>query len=354
MKTGANLPLISILQINLMNYKRKTELWVGFFLLLGLIMATIMVVSLGKVSDYFKDTYTIDVVFKNASGILKGSEVRLGGARIGKVTSTPSLTMDGNAVSLDITMDKNVRLQKGSTIKTATLNLLGDKYIEITPPPESTDTYLQDGETVYGQNSEDIDKIKDNLSTISDKAIILMNGMQATINDFKRTSQGFAEMSERVNAGVLNDENMKNLAVMMKNLAQASDNVVKTSEELPSVLSDFRDTAKNIKEASLDVKEVVNRIDERVAGLDPAIKQVEPTILAMKQTAESMDKTMKDIRKGDGFLGALIYDKEMKVALQDFIRHLRAQGLLRYKNQEAEDALNDYSKRAQMEGPRRY
>lgn len=337
-----------------MKQNYKTELWVGLFLFIGLILAIIMVVNLGKFSDKMKDTYTIEAVFKNAAGIINGSEVRLGGARIGKVSSTPKLTPNGDAVSLDITMNKDIHLQQGSEIKIATLNLLGDKYIEITPPKEPTTSYIDPGDVIYGTSGDDLDKIKENLADISTRTIDLMDKLQKTVGEFEVATKEFTVMAKHINEGVLNEQNTKNFSLVMSNVAEASGNLVKASEDIPGAIDDFKDTAENIKEASVDIRSLVGRVNDKITDLEPSIKLVEPTILALKESADGMQSTIKDLKKGDGILGALLYDKSMKVDIQDFIRHLRAQGLLRYKNPEAENELNQYIERKGMQGPRRY
>ena len=68
-----------------MNSDRKTELLVGLFLFVGLLLSGLVVIKFGKVRDYFQGTYMKRVRFDDATGIRIGSPVALGGQRVGKV-----------------------------------------------------------------------------------------------------------------------------------------------------------------------------------------------------------------------------------------------------------------------------
>jgi ABC-type transporter Mla subunit MlaD len=72
--------------------ERRTEFVVGLFLFIGLILLGALIVQFGRFGDRVRGHYPITVVFDDASGLIKGSEVRMGGARIGKVEEHPELT----------------------------------------------------------------------------------------------------------------------------------------------------------------------------------------------------------------------------------------------------------------------
>ncbi len=335
-----------------MQSKKRTELWVGLFLLLGLLLLTVVAIRLGKFTSRMQESYTINVVFRNAAGIIKGSEVRLGGAKIGKVASTPVLTPGGDAVELKLELEKGINLQQGSVIQAATLNLLGDKYIEITPPTVSTNNFIAPGKTVYGDSGDDLETIKANVATISQQTIVLLRRVELAMGDMQAAAKGFADMSHKINEGVLSAENLKNMSAALDNIAKTSANLEMASRGVPATLDNIRETSLNIKTTSTDIHNLVVKVDKKVDELEPAFKAINPTLASLKNTSEKLDRTVSDIRKGEGIFGAMIYDKKLKLDIRDFVSHLRAQGLLRYKNPEAEKEILDLRDRAKMEGPR--
>ncbi|RYG15554.1 hypothetical protein EON82_26095, partial [bacterium] len=73
---------------------KKTELWVGLFVFIGLALLGALIIQFGRFGDKLDGKYKIMVVFDDASGLIKGSEIRMGGARIGKVADHPELISD--------------------------------------------------------------------------------------------------------------------------------------------------------------------------------------------------------------------------------------------------------------------
>src|SRR5256885_11567797 len=69
------------------NQSEKTlELKVGAFVVVGLAVLAALVVQFGRVGEGFKTYYGLTVRFPDASGLLKGSDVLLAGAKIGRVS----------------------------------------------------------------------------------------------------------------------------------------------------------------------------------------------------------------------------------------------------------------------------
>jgi len=86
--------------------------------------------------------YTVTAKFSNASGISLGSDVRIGGIKVGVVSG---LTLDPSSynavVSLQVRNDTKV--PKDSSASIVSSGLLGEKYIQVTPG--SDDKMLADG-----------------------------------------------------------------------------------------------------------------------------------------------------------------------------------------------------------------
>ena len=55
----------------------------------GLAILAALVVQFGRLGEGFKTYYDLTVHFADASGLLKGSDVLLGGAKIGRVSGQP-------------------------------------------------------------------------------------------------------------------------------------------------------------------------------------------------------------------------------------------------------------------------
>jgi len=86
------------------NRDPRTETKVGLFVLFGLAVVAVTVVYFGRLGQGLQKFYDLEVDFPNASGLLAGSDVLLGGARIGYVAKPPRVlpAMQGVAVELKI------------------------------------------------------------------------------------------------------------------------------------------------------------------------------------------------------------------------------------------------------------
>ncbi len=80
--------------------KSNNETWVGIFLLGGIGVICTLILFFGEVKEYFQPTYSLTIEFPDASGLLKGSDVYLSGAIIGKVTSDPEPVPDKQLVDV--------------------------------------------------------------------------------------------------------------------------------------------------------------------------------------------------------------------------------------------------------------
>jgi phospholipid/cholesterol/gamma-HCH transport system substrate-binding protein len=104
---------------------RKTELWVGVFVFIGLALLGGLIVQFGRFGDRMRGKYQFVVVFDDASGLIKGSEIRMGGARIGKVAEHPELNANVK-VQVTMSVDDAIRIPENSMIQIASATLLGN------------------------------------------------------------------------------------------------------------------------------------------------------------------------------------------------------------------------------------
>jgi phospholipid/cholesterol/gamma-HCH transport system substrate-binding protein len=86
--------------------------------------------------------YTVNAHFANASGISLGSDVRIGGIKVGVVSN---LTLDPQTYDaiVDLQMNNDTKIPADSSASIVSSGLLGDKYIQLTPGGD--DTMLNEG-----------------------------------------------------------------------------------------------------------------------------------------------------------------------------------------------------------------
>lgn len=104
-----------------------------------------------------KDGYSISATFDKIDGISVGSDVRIGGIKIGSVTGQKLDTKTYRAV-LELSIKKDVQLPTDSSAEISSEGLLGGKYVNLTPG--AMDEFLQTGDEIeFTQSSVNIEQL---------------------------------------------------------------------------------------------------------------------------------------------------------------------------------------------------
>jgi len=157
--------------------KMSQEIRVGLFIFVGLVLAFIVVFSIGSKNQLFREQYTLFTNFRDVGGLMVGAPIRLAGVEVGSVSRIWFLT-DRNkrlvGVELKVNSDVQERIHEDSTATIQTMGILGDKYIAITmgspdQPVLQNGDFLTSIETVelYAY-LERADKIVDNIENITE------------------------------------------------------------------------------------------------------------------------------------------------------------------------------------------
>lgn len=315
-----------------MNQKLKPETWVGIFLIAGILMILGVILGFGNIKTSQEQTYPINIIFKDSAGLIKDSQIRLGGVTVGKVTKAPELLPSGNEVMLEASIQRDVKIQVGSVFRIDMQNILGDKYIDIVPPSPPTDQYIQPHETIIGQAESDISKLKNNAVVASEEILAILKRIEknsgniddALIN-ISEAAKGLSKTSQLINDGLLDQENIQYVKGMLKNMDL-------TGKELPGLMEETRTSMAAMKETIRDARGIIAGVEGQMKKLDPAVQEIPATLTALRKASEHIASVTADARKNQGFLGLLLYDARFRANAQEFIRNLRDYGILRYRN----------------------
>ncbi len=131
------------------------ETFIGF-VVLGI--AAFFLIYTYKLQDKeITEEYNLSCTFQSVDGIIKGSDVDIGGIIIGKVESLVLDPVTYNAI-LTLSIDKKVKIPTDSRAAITSTGFLGGKYVSITPGGD--DTYLEDGAQIkYTQSSINLESL---------------------------------------------------------------------------------------------------------------------------------------------------------------------------------------------------
>jgi phospholipid/cholesterol/gamma-HCH transport system substrate-binding protein len=279
---------------------RGLELKVGIFVAVGFSILAALVVQFGRLGEGFKTYYDLTVHFADASGLLKGSDVLLGGAKIGRVAEPPRLVAAGRGVDVSLRIYDYAKVATGSSFTIGSTGLLGDRFVAITPPAEKPTAYIAPGARVEGAREKGLDDITKEGG--------------ALIKDLRGTVGKIDTAVSRLNDQALSQANMDHLK-------ETFDNLSKTSAAL--------------SESSKKIDGVIEKADGTMGSAKEAADKVQLAVSDARKTIQSAGRILDEATSGDGLLAMLLTDEEMANNLRTLISNLRRHGVLFYRDSAA-------------------
>lgn len=273
------------------------------------------------------DKYEVTAQFANASQVVKGNQVVVGGAPVGSVTDI-GLDADGQAL-ITFTVDSEYApLRRGTTatVRSTSLSSVAGRQIQLTVPPANSNAEpIEDGgvldqsETV---TAVDVDEIFNTLDT-------------KTVKDFKRVIQGFERSYEGVapqaNEGfrymnplfstsrqVFHELNADQPALerllvdgarFSGALAERSDdisNLIGNANRMMNAIGDRREQLaaglrlfptfmRNANTAFVNLRAALDDLDPLVIASRPAVEELGPFLDQLRSTARVSVPTVRDL-----------------------------------------------------------
>lgn len=274
---------------------RGTQIKVGIFILIGLATVGMMVVYFGRLGEGFSSYYNVKVEFTNASGLLRGSEVLLAGAKVGRITNEPTILPDMRGVYVDVRILDQVKIPVGSKFSIGSSGLLGDKYIEIALDRGGVEKgFIKSGDILKGSESG---------GGIAEMA----DGAGELIADLRTTVGNINAVVKKLDSTILSKDELASISATMKNLETATGRIADASKQFDTTMTSGKVTMDSAKKAA----------DE------------------LQHTLSAIHKLVEQAKSGSGVLGTLISNREMANNLRALVLNLRKHGVLWYKDTSA-------------------
>ena len=297
------------------------EIKVGLFVFIGLVIIACMAVQFGRVGQGLSKFYTLTVDFPNASGLVKNADVQLSGARIGVVAEEPkAIRGQIGSVPVKLKIREDIELPRGCYFFIGSSGLLGDKSVVVALPtgfdaskfdPQDASKIIPHDSTVHGTQIADINE----LTNKGDKN---MEKLAATLDELKETL-------EKVQNGVLNNENMDNLKETFASLKTTTDNIAKASTKIDSIMTGAQSAVDSAKETFAEAKETMGSING-------AATDVRSVVAEARGVVQSSQTVLKAAQTGQGTLPMLLGNREVADNLRAVIANIRKHGLLFYRD----------------------
>lgn len=303
--------------------ERKIQIRVGLFTLLGLVLIGAMVTYFGRLGEGMKSFYEIEVRYPNASGLLRGADVLMAGAKVGKVSSGPDILPDGDGVSVGLKIYDGVEIPLNSTFTIGSSGLLGDRFVDVTMPPRTNqEPPVQPGGIIEGQRETGISELAGE------------GGLM--LSDVREAVQRISKVVKRLDEELLTTGTLEEVRQSISNLRSTSESLKGSVGKFDSLLVDtsgkvdvFLSTA---TEAVAEGKTAMQTAQEAANEGKKLMITATAAATELQTTAGEMRKIVQDTRKGRGLLGALLTDQDLADNVRALISNLRSHGVLFYKD----------------------
>jgi ABC-type transporter Mla subunit MlaD len=303
------------------NEQKGLELKVGVFVFIGLAIIASMAIQFGRVGQGLSKFYSITVAFSNASGLVKNADVQLGGARIGVVAEEPKVVPGQiGHIPVKLNIREEIVLPRGCFFFIGSSGLLGDKSVVVGLPtgfdaskfdPSNTAQVIQPETTVEGTQLADINE----LTNKGDKN---MEKLTAALDELKGTLQ-------KINGGVLNDDNMNNLKSSFESIKTSTDNIARASGKIDGIISGAQSAVDSAKETFAEAKQTMGAINA-------AATDVRAVVADARGVVKTGQSVLNTAQTGQGMLPLLLGDRETADNLSALIYNIRRHGLLFYRD----------------------
>ena len=266
-----------------MDYKKMSYIS-GIVIFFSFVILLIAIIGLAEKRIFFTHDYIIYVKFSDVVGLQDQARVYMRGYKVGW---TKDVQFKKDKVIVRVDINKKFKVPIDSKFEINTISLLGEKAITIIPG--ASDTILNHGDHVVGQNKDIMMEMKNILGIL--KSNIEQGELDVKVKQLSESIETFHSILGKIDKKI-DKVNIDEYNTQIKNIGEAGK------------------TIKTVLTESADSLQLSRR------KFDKAIKDV--SVLSSK-----IQEIAAKINTGEGTAGALVNDKEYIVKLDSTISELK-------------------------------
>ncbi|MFN3340344.1 MAG: MCE family protein [Dietzia sp.] len=227
-------------------------------------------------ADVGDDPITVAVQFEDVLDLVLQSSVKVNGLDAGRVSGV-SLAEDGWTARVDITLRDDLELPTNVEASIQQTNLLGEKFVQLTPPEDEPPTgRLSDGDVISTSNSRTATDIEQVLGALS----LLLNGggvdqIQPIVAELRAATDGREE-------GLT--ETLRSADELISGLNRQRDSITDALEGVNLMTARANDQRQQIEAA----------LDELPAGV-AVLEEQRPQLVEMLRRVDALGQVGSDI-----------------------------------------------------------
>ncbi len=149
--------------------KRSDEAKVGILVMASGLILIVTVSMMIHYNPFRPASERYKTYFKFAGGLESDRIVRFGGIKAGKVSSVHIAPHDPSLIEVDLQLQRGTPIKRDSTARLASLNALGENYVEIHPGNKNS-PLLKPGETIRSEKTHEFSELLTKCNGLSDNS----------------------------------------------------------------------------------------------------------------------------------------------------------------------------------------
>jgi phospholipid/cholesterol/gamma-HCH transport system substrate-binding protein len=247
----------------------------------------------------------LDIRFDDVLDLVPQSAVKVNGVAVGRVSSI-DVAPDGWTASVYAVVNNSVQLPANAHAEVKQTNLLGEKFIELDPPPANPSPEpLQDGAVIPVQNTMHATEVEQVLGALS----LLLNGggvaqLQPIVTELNKTLGGRGDkvrdllvqantLINGLNQQVADIQHaLDGLGTLSERVGQQSDQIAKILDELPAGIHILDQQRPEL----IGLLQQLDRVGQAGVGiLDKSKYNLINDLVALRPTLQELGRSAPDL-----------------------------------------------------------
>lgn len=295
--------------------KKNRPVFVGIFIILGIIILIVAVFALGGQKKTFVKGFKVSTVFDDVNGLVSGDNVWLSGVKIGTVKKLTFLPNTQVLVTMVLQKSLEPNIRENSLTKISSDGLIGNKIVVIFGGT-TTSPQITDGSTLVAQKA---------LST-EDMLVTL----QANNKNLLAITGSFKNISNKIDSG-------NGVLGSLLNNQSVAKKINTSVDELQSVMSNFQAASIKSKAVLGNLEEFTNRLNTQGSSINKlatdttmftslkgTISQLNNIALTAGEVTDNLKTMSNNLTQKNNVAGVLLNDPEAAADLKQTIKNLNS------------------------------
>jgi phospholipid/cholesterol/gamma-HCH transport system substrate-binding protein len=303
---------------------------VGIFILLGLAIFIVTILTLGSQKKTFESSITVKSFFDDVNGLQKGNNIWFSGVKVGTVKKV-TLTGKGK-VEVDMNIESHSRqfIRKDAKAKISTDGLIGNKIIEIYGGTLNAGE-IESGDLLGNTKLLSTDAMMNTLSKNNDNLFEITN-------DFKVISNRLVEGKGSVGKLLSNDSVANEINATTLILKRAADNLEKLAYNVSAYTAKLSTKGSLANDLITDTV-VFNRLRSTVSQLQEVTATSKEVINNLNASSNTLNNGMNTLNNSlnnkNTPLGMLLNDEKSAANIKVILKNLNSSSQKLDENLEA-------------------